>query len=136
MEKINVEIHWEEKNFSCGWANEEIGAVISTNKTLDGLKRELPNLLKNHIRSMVEAGESVPEWLKNGEYEVEYTLSASAIIRDAERYTTMAAISRATGINHNLLSQYANNLKVPRPKQRERIVSGLHKIGEMALAIR
>lgn len=136
MEKIKVEIHWEDKNFSCGWANEEIGAIIVTNKTLDGLKNDFLDTLQEHIRSMVEDGESVPEWLKKGVYEIEYTLSVAAILRDIERYTTMAAISRATGINHNLISQYANNMKIPRSKQRERIIFGLHKIGETFMAIR
>ena len=48
----------------------------------------------------------------------------------------MAAISRATGINQKQLTHYASSLKEPRPVQRERIISGLHRIGEAFLAIR
>ena len=84
---------------------------------------------------MVEDGDQVPEWLASGDYEIVYTLSASALLRNAEFFTTMAAISRATGINQKLLSHYANALKIPRPAQRQRIVDGLHMIGRQFLAV-
>lgn len=84
---------------------------------------------------MVEDGEEVPEWLANGQYDIEYTLSSAALLRQAENYTTMAAISRATGINQKLLSNYANAVKVPRPAQRQRIVDGLHAIGRQFLSV-
>ena len=31
MERINVEIHWCDKNFSCVWGTPEFGSVIVTN---------------------------------------------------------------------------------------------------------
>ena len=52
----------------------------------------------------------------------------------SERFASMAAISRATGINQRQLSHYATGLKTPRPKQRQRIVEGLHKIGRELMA--
>lgn len=132
---LNIEISWSEKNYCCGWGLEGIGAVLCTNKTIEGIKQDFEESLRFHIDAMVEDGESVPEWLAAGDYEIEYTLSTAALLRDAERFTTMASISRATGINQKLLSHYANALKTPRQAQRQRIVDGLHAIGRQFLAV-
>lgn len=132
---INVEISWAEKNYCCGWGYKGIGAVLCTNKTLSGVKQDFEESLRFHVEAMIEDGEQVPGWLASGDYEIIYTLSASALLRNAESFTTMAAISRVTGINQKLLSHYANALKIPRSAQRQKIVEGLHQIGRQFLAV-
>ena len=132
---IKVEIGWSEKNYCCGWGYEGVGAILCTNKSLSGIKKDFEESLRFHVESMAEDGDQVPGWLLSGDYVIVYTLSAAALLRDAESFTTMAAISRATGINQKLLSHYANALKIPRPAQRQRIVDGLHKIGRQFLAV-
>lgn len=132
---LKIEISWSEKNYCCGWGFEGIGAVFCTNKTIEGLKKDFKDSLRFHIEAMVEDGETVPEWLASGDYEIEYSLSSAALLREAEQFTTMAAISKITGINQKLLSHYANAIKIPRPAQRQRIVDGLHQIGRQILAV-
>ena len=136
MENIKVEIHWCDKNFSCVWGTPEFGSIIVTNKTLEGLKKEFQLSLQSQIDDMLADGEDIPQFLASGDFEIEYDLHISAILRNAEQFTTMAAISRATGINQRQLTHYASSLKEPRPAQRERIIAGLHRIGESFLAIR
>lgn len=136
MHKIDVEIHWSEKNYCCGWSMEGVGAVMCTNKTLEGVKVDFEESLEFHVEGMLADGEQVPEWLANKDYEVNYVLDISALLRSIEPYTTMAAISRATGINQKQLSHYASAVKTPRPFQRQRIVEGLHQIGKAFLAIK
>lgn len=133
---IEVEIGWSEKNYCCGWGYEGVGAILCTNKSLHGIKKDFEESLRFHVEAMVEDGDQVPDWLVAGDYVIVYTLSAAAMLRNAESFTTMAAISRATGINQKLLSHYANALKIPRPAQRQRIVDGLHMIGRQFLAVR
>ena len=132
---LKIEISWSEKNYCCGWGFEGIGAVLCTNKTIEGLKKDFEESLRFHIEAMVEDGETVPEWLASGNYEIEYSLSSAALLREAEQFTTMAAISKITGINQKLLSHYANAIKIPRQAQRQRIVDGLHQIGRQILAV-
>jgi transcriptional regulator with XRE-family HTH domain len=43
---------------------------------------------------------------------------------------TKKAVSKLTGMNQSLVSQYANGEKVPGPKQRRRIEQALHNFGE------
>ncbi len=135
MKTIKVEIYWESKNYCCGWGLEGFGAVMCTNKNIENLKLEFEACLKSQIEDMIADGESIPKWLADGSYKVEYTLSVSALLRQAEQYTTMAVISRVTGINQKLLSNYASSVKKPRETQRERIVNGLHAIGQQFLSV-
>ncbi len=136
METINAKIGFSGKNYSCGCGIADVGAVIATSKTLDGVKKEFESALDFHIEGMLLDGCDIPRWLKDKDYEIEYELNAGALIRQAEEFTTMAAISRATGINQKLLSHYANGTKEARPRQRERIVEGLHRIGRACMEMR
>lgn len=134
--KIKIHVGWSGKNFCCGLSEDSInGTVVVTAKTLPKLKEDFEESLRLHIEGCVADGDTLPEYIVNGDYELEYELDTAALLRDAELFTTMAAISRATGINQKLLSHYANALKTPRPAQRQRIVDGLHRIGQQFLAI-
>ncbi|MCD8385573.1 MAG: CopG family transcriptional regulator [Bacteroidales bacterium] len=135
METIKANIGFSDKNYSCGWGYPGIGVVMATSKTFDGVKKEFVDALDFHIEGMLQDGEEMPQWLLNKDYEIVYELSAGALIRQAEEFTTMAAISRATGINQKQLSHYANGTKEARPAQRARIVEGLHKIGRACMAL-
>ncbi len=135
MEKIKVEVYWEDKNYCCGWALEGFGAVMCTSSSLDHLKADFEDAVRNQVADMIADGEELPEWLASGDYDIEYSLAVSALLRQAEQFTTMAVISRFTGINQKLLSHYANSVKKPREAQRMRIVDGLHAIGQQFLAV-
>ena len=132
---IKVNVSWTEDNFGCIWSDEDSGTVLVTAKTLDKLKAEFEESLRFHIEGCIEDGDQLPEYLVNGDYEIEYVLNTAALLRDAEKYTTMAALSRASGINQKQLSHYASGIKNPRPKQVERIKAGLHHIGSQLLAL-
>lgn len=137
MEKqiIRVDVSWTEDNFGCVWSDEDSGTVVVTAKTLDKLKADFEESLRFHIEGCLEDGDELPEYLVKGDYKIEYVLNTAALLRDAEEYTTMAAISRASGINQKQLSHYASGHKQPRPMQVERIKAGLHRIGSQLLAL-
>lgn len=132
MEKIKVKIDWCDKNFGAVTDDERLdGMVIVTASTYDKLINDLREAIHEHVED-----ENVPEWLKNGEFDFDEEFGAAALIRRCEQFTTLAAISRASGINQTLLTHYATGLKVPREKQRERIVAGLHHIGQTFMALK
>ena len=92
--------------------------------------------LRLHVEDLIEDGDEVPQWLRDGDYELEYNyVDVVTVLRACESYASLAAISRATRINQNLLSHYASGLKRPRPQQRKRIVDGIHHIGERLMAV-
>lgn len=133
--KLTVNVSWSGDNYCGAWSDDELGTVLVTAKTLDKLKENFEESLRFHIEGCIEDGDSVPEYLVKREYEPEYHLDAAALIRNAETYTTMSAISRASGINQKQLSHYANGVKHPRPAQIERIKAALSLIGTHLLAL-
>lgn len=136
MEKVIVSVGWCDKNFGATFGEEVPGAVVFTAKTFDELQKEAAETLRFHIDGMIEDGDDVPQWLVDGEYEFEYRFEDMAsLIQSLVPYTSLAAISRATGINQYQLSHYANGIKNPRPEQRQRIINGIHHIGERLMSI-
>lgn len=136
MEKIKVLVDWCDKNFGAVTECEALnGLVTVTAKTYDGLMRELKEAVRLHVHYSVEDGEDVPEWLAAGEYEFDIELGMAALLRKCEQFTSLAAIARASGINQQQLSHYASGLRVPRTEQRQRIVDGLHRIGNEFLSV-
>lgn len=136
MEKIKVDVQWCDKNFGAKLSDNVPGAVVLTAKSYEELLREVPETLRFHVEGMVQDGDDVPQWLRDGDYEFVYNLlDVATVLRAYEPYVSLAALSRASGINQHLLSHYANGMKQPRPQQRQRIVEGIHKIGRELLAV-
>lgn len=136
MEKIKVKIDWCDKNFGAVTEDEVLGGmVLATSKSYDGLIKELSDGIRQHVEWMLQNGETVPEWLVAGNYEFDIELGIAALLRKCERYTSLAAIARASGINQQQLSHYASGLRVPRFEQRKRIIAGIHRIGEEILSV-
>lgn len=137
MEKRNLKVivDYRDNNF-CGGIYDNIigGAVFATGKTFELFKKEFEEGLKFHIQGNLERGESLPEDIAKGDYEIIYELAVPALLRNAERFTTLAAISKVSGINQKQLSHYINGEKKARPDKREKIIKGLHEIGRQALA--
>ena len=131
MEKIKVKLDWCDKNFGAVTEDDVLcGVVIATSKSYDGLMQELSDAVCEHVEGLLQDGETVPEWLVNGDYEFDVELGVAALLRKCEQFTSLAAIARVSGINQQQLSHYASGLRVPRIEQRKRIVDGLHRIGK------
>lgn len=136
MEKIIVDVAWCNKNFSASLSDNVPGAVAFTADTYEALQKEARESLEFHVEGMLADGDDVPQWLIDGDYEFEFhLLDAAAVLHAYEPYLSLAAISRASGINQHQLSHYANGLKTPRPQQRQRIVDGIRKIGKELLTV-
>ena len=143
MEKIIVNVSWCDKNYGAALSENVPGAVVVTAKTYDELIDEIRETLDFHIEGMIADGDDVPQWLRDGDYELVYHLDdelvyhldAAALLQMCSPYASIAAISRVSGINQHQLSHYANGIKKPRPEQRRRIVEGLHKIGRELIAV-
>ncbi len=133
--EIKVLVSWSGENFNGGIGDPEIGAVLVAASTLEDFKKEFEESFEFHIEGLKENGDQIPDYILTGKYHITYDLEATALLKEAEKFTTLAAISRATGINQKQLSHYATGLKQPRPSSRARIIKGLHDIGRMALAL-
>ena len=136
MEKINVQISWSGNNFCATVSGERInGCVVTTNKTLDGVKKDFKEALDFHIEGSLQDGDVIPEWLVKGEYEITYEFDVSALLHNLDGVVTRAAISRATGINERQLGHYASGFRNPRPQQKDKIIQGIRNIGKELISV-
>ena len=136
MEKIKVNIDWCDKNFGASTSDERLGgSVVATHRSYEGVLVALREAIAFHVEGCVADGDVLPAWLVSGDYEFDVEMSVSALLRRSEQFTSYAALSRASGINVQQLSHYANGLKHPRTEQRERIVAGLRQISSNLLAM-
>ena len=74
MEKIIVDVAWCDRNYGGSFGSNVPGAVVFTAPTFEALQKEAKESLEFHIEGLMEIGEDVPEWLKNGDYEFEYNI--------------------------------------------------------------
>lgn len=135
METIVVNVSWCEHNFGASLGDNVPGAVVVTAKTYNELVKEVHETLKFHIEGMISDGDDVPQWLRDGDYQFEYHHDDAALLQMCAPYTSIAAISRVSGINKHQLSHYANGLKKPRREQHIRILEGIHKIGQELISV-
>lgn len=135
METIVVKVSWCEHNFGATLGDNVPGAVVITAKTYDELIREVGETLKFHVEGLIAGGDEVPQWLRDGDYKFEFHHDAAALLQMCAPYTSIAAISRVSGINKHQLSHYANGLQKPRPTQHNRIIEGIHKIGQELISV-
>jgi hypothetical protein len=70
-----------------------------------------------------------------GEYELVFEFDIEALLKYIDGTVTKSAPAKASGINPAQLSHYSSGLKKPRKEQRERIIKGLHQIGQDLLSV-
>jgi hypothetical protein len=135
MKKITVLVTWSGDNYCAGLGGEESGVVIAAHQTLEGVKKEFASALAFHIKGCLKDGDELPEYLKNGNYELDFKLATSALLQSLSGVLTHAAISKATGINQRQIGHYANGRSNPRLLQRDKIVLGIRKIGKELMVV-
>ncbi len=131
MEKINVNISWCEGNY--GASSMDVLGCIAAGNTLEEVKAEYADALKFHIEGC-DPGE-VSEDLRQGNYELVFKPDVHALLNHYKGKVSYLALAKATGINAKQLGHYAQGVRTARPKQRERIIDGLHRIGDELLNI-
>ena len=82
MEKIVVNVSWCDKNFGASLSENVPGAVVITAKSYDELVDEVRETLKFHVEGMIADGDDIPQWLREGDYEFEYHLDASTLLKN------------------------------------------------------
>jgi predicted RNase H-like HicB family nuclease len=131
MEKIKVIIDWE-NNY--GAASDEVLGCVATHKTFEGVKEAYASALEFHLKGMREDNDKIPAKLQ-GAYELEFEMTAQALLHHFDGIITRAALSRITGINERQLGHYMTRYRRPRPAQRLKIINGLHRIGKELTAV-
>ena len=110
MEKVTVTIGITENNYS---AHLEIGdgIVVATEKTFEGLKKQMKEAVEFHLEGMREDNDEIPSAFL-GEYELVYHFDPQS-----------------------LLQRYAFGVSKPRKEQAKKIENALHALGRELLVV-
>lgn len=114
---------------------EEVPGVIATGENFDEIKTNLNEALEFHLEGLKEFGEEIPDVLQE-EYSLSFHVEVESFFDWFEGILTKSGVGRITGINRDLLNQYAKGIKKPGPKQRKKIETALHKFGQDLLQIK
>jgi predicted RNase H-like HicB family nuclease len=130
MEKITINITWGD-NYGA-WLDILPGCV-AVGDTLDEVKKNIKTSIDMHLAGMRKDGSPVPvEFQEN--YQLYFKLNAQALLHNCENIVTQRALARAAGISHKQINHYYTGYRNPRPEQRMKIISGLHKLAYELLA--
>ena len=111
MEKIHVKVDWCEKNYAAVTECEALnGLVTVTNKTYEGLMKDLAEAVRFHVEGCTEDGDAMPEWLAAGDYEFDVELGTSALLRKCEQFTSLAAISASASNSFHTMQTVCESL--------------------------
>lgn len=103
-------------------AGPDIEAVkADTYKAIEGIKRNLPE-------------DRWPEQIK-GDFEIEWKFDVPSFLEYYSGFLSLAGMERMTGIHQKQLSNYLHHRAVPRQKQADRIIKGLHNFARELLSI-
>jgi len=112
----------------------EIDTIFGFGETVELAKKDAQDVIHFYIECLNKANTPIPEILQN-EYELIFEFDVEALLKYIDGTVTKTALSKASGINVTQLSHYSSGLKKPRKEQREKIISGLHKIANDLLSV-
>ena len=132
MEKVVVII--EKSNTGYSAYLPDLHGCVSTAATIDEIKTNIAEAINFHLEGMAEDKLPGPAQFKK-QYSLLYSFDVETFLNYYNHIFTRRALSKLTGINESLLSQYASGLKHPRPAQSKKIEVGLHQLANELLQI-
>lgn len=113
-----------------GYAETEKG-ITGGGDTVQECKEDVLNSIET--MKMFDANNR-PSFLK-GKYQLVFKFDTESFLAYYKGIFSNAALERITGINQKQLHHYASGLKKPRPTQKKKIESALHKLGSELMAV-
>ena len=110
------------------------GWVLGTVGSFDEFQKELKESIDMYVKWAKEDGDEYPA-IFAGEYEFDYQFDVESLLCCYAGIFTRSAMSRLTGINEKQLGHYACGRSLPRPAQRKKITTALHKLGKELMAV-
>jgi len=132
MKTIIVILEKSEDNYSAYIP--ALDGCIATGESLQEVKQNIEEAAEFHLDGMKKEGLDIPEAFQN-DYTYVYKIDIESLFEWFSGVLTKSGISKLTGMNQSLVSQYANGMKKPGPKQTKKIEEAIHSFGEELLSI-
>lgn len=105
------------------------GWVVAYTGDLDGFKQYVQESVDFWLNGRREDGDMYPK-VFDGDYQLVYDFDVATLLDYYRGIFSFAALQEITGINQKQLSHYASGISKPRPKQTEKIKSGLRRLAK------
>ena len=133
MNKVLVVLEKSVQNYSAYIP--ELEGCIATGQNTHETKDQIMEAVTFHLDGLREAGLGVPEIFQQ-DFEFEFKLDVNTLFEYFAGILTKVGLSRLTGMNQSLISQYANGMKKPSRKQIKKIQNAIHHFAEELLEVR
>ena len=130
MEKIIMNIE-KSKDFLDAYSDNCDG-IYAAGDSVDAVKADTEEAIRLIKKNLPE--DRWPKQIK-GDYEIEWKFDVPSFLEYYGNYLSLAGLERMTGIHQKQLSNYLHHRAVPRQKQADRIITGLHKFAREILSI-
>lgn len=127
MKTIIVILEKSENNYSAYIP--DLDGCVATGDSLDETKQRIVEAVEFHLDGMKEEGLEIPESFQN-DYHFSYKIDIESLFDWFSGVLTKSGVSKLTGMNPSLLSQYASGIKKPSSKQTKKIEQAIHSFGE------
>jgi predicted RNase H-like HicB family nuclease len=108
--------------------------IFGFGETVEDAKEDAKAVVESYLHVLKMQNQPIPEVLQS-DYALIFEFDMEALMKYIDGIVTKTALSKVAGINPIQLTHYSKGLKHPRPQQRRKIISGLHKIGSDLLAV-
>jgi len=113
----------------------ELPGCIATAESLGDIKGIVRDSVVFHLEGLGKEMEEIPVGFQ-GAYNLVYKMDVSSLFEWFSGILTKSGVSRITGLNQSLISQYVSGYKKPSTRQTKRIERALHHLGQELLEIR
>ncbi|MBL7112695.1 MAG: type II toxin-antitoxin system HicB family antitoxin [Bacteroidales bacterium] len=132
MEKVQVVIEKSESGFAAYIP--VLPGCVATGRSFIDVQKGISDALVFHLEGLKKDQVEIPAIFSTN-YMLQYSFDVETFLTYYNNIFTKRALSRITGINESLLSQYASGLKHPRKAQSKKIEKGLHQLAHELLQI-
>jgi predicted RNase H-like HicB family nuclease len=106
----------------------EVDGYVIARRTVEELKKDLPEGLKFHIEGLYE--EEKQPWM-NDKFDFEYIYNdIPAFVEAYNGLISQSSLARISGINESLMRQYVSGIKKATPQTLQRVQAGLRKYSD------
>jgi predicted RNase H-like HicB family nuclease len=112
----------------------DLPGCISTGGSLDEVRRMIHEAVAFHLEGFHLEALPIPEVFQS-EYKLTYKMDLASLFEWFSGVLTKSAVSRITGLNQSLISQYVSGTKKPSTKQTKKIEQALHHLGKELLEV-
>lgn len=130
MEKIIMIIE-KSKDFFDAYSDNCDG-IYAAGDSIEAVKADAEEAIRLIKKNLPE--DRWPTQIK-GEYEIEWKFDVPSFLEYYSSFMSLSGMEKMTGIHQKQLSNYLNHRSVPRRKQADRIINGIHRFARELLSI-